>query len=178
MCKTLNIEPLQLTKNTFTKNNVQPHMSARYAQYWFNKVKTESKMRTYITIKNNFVLEDYLNIPDFNIRKHMTKLRISAHRLEIEKGRYSRPKIPANHRICTHCDCNEVEDELHLLMKCPLYSKERTPFLSCIKSKVKNFKALNDINKFIYLLSAGEDIAIHTAKFIKTCFSIRDDKCT
>ena len=51
-------------------------------------------------------------------RSVFTKLRISAHPLMIEKGRHLTPKIPVDQRIGTLCSLNEVEDELHFMLKC------------------------------------------------------------
>jgi hypothetical protein len=31
-------------------------------------------------------------------------------------------------RICLHCTLNEVEDESHMLFKCPIYETERATF--------------------------------------------------
>ena len=64
----------------------------------------------------------------------MTKFRISTHSLSIETGRYERKpnkenkliKILREERTCLYCiNNNDVEDEMHFLLKCPLYSVER-----------------------------------------------------
>jgi hypothetical protein len=54
-----------------------------------------------------------------SIVKHLTKLRISAHTLLIEKGRYHRPKISRNLRLCS--SCNKIEDEEHFMLYCNRY---------------------------------------------------------
>jgi hypothetical protein len=54
-------------------------------------------------------------------RALFTKFRISAHSLEIEQGR-SR-NIPAEARLCSHCDLNKVETEIHFLVECPTFIK-------------------------------------------------------
>jgi hypothetical protein len=41
----------------------------------------------------------------------MTRFRISAHRLAIERLRYTVPPTPAENRLCTHYLNKEVEDE-------------------------------------------------------------------
>ena len=64
-----------------------------------------------------FNLQKYL---DFNLPKslvkNLTKLRISAHTLLIEKGRYRRPKLPRDPRQCTVCP--QIEDEEHCILFC------------------------------------------------------------
>ena len=46
-----------------------------------------------------------------NKLKNLQKNRINAHDLLIESGRYFRPRIPREQRICVQC--NQVEDEEH-----------------------------------------------------------------
>ena len=59
----------------------------KYVEYWKMKITTAKKMRTYITFKTHFQHENYLYHLKFNLRKSLTKCRISAHRLAIERGR-------------------------------------------------------------------------------------------
>ena len=53
----------------------------------------------------------------------LCKFRISAHSLEIEKGRYY--NIPGENRVCLLCKAGKVEDELHLFLDCPSIFKAR-----------------------------------------------------
>ena len=92
----------------------------RYIQYWSDCIKTFSKMDTYCLMKQRFGLENYIR--DVNIRAHrisLTKIRISNHRLAIEKDRFS--KIPRKERLCVFCkadNISEIEDEQHVLLRC------------------------------------------------------------
>jgi hypothetical protein len=56
-----------------------------------------------------------------------------------------------HYRICKQCNCEAVEDEEHLLIKCNKYSFARNTFFSNINNKF--FPELSDRNKFIWLLS-------------------------
>ena len=49
--------------------------------------------------------------------KIITKFRLSNHYLPIEKGRYVKPKLNRNQRLCTFCK-SHVGDELHVLFEC------------------------------------------------------------
>ena len=40
-------------------------------------------------------------------------------------------------RICLHCTLNEVEDESHMLFKCPIYETERDTLLTYIQDNCK-----------------------------------------
>ena len=48
------------------------------------------------------------------------KLDQSAHSLAIETGRYNKPFTPAEERYCKYCH-NQVENEKHFPLYCPLY---------------------------------------------------------
>jgi hypothetical protein len=55
-----------------------------------NEQQNNGKSRTYVTFKGNFGREHYLAIiKNFDQRKSITKLRISAHQLNIERGRHT-----------------------------------------------------------------------------------------
>ncbi len=54
-----------------------------------------NKLRTYMKFKYSFKYKNHLSImTKFDSRKIFTKLRISAHDLLIERGRYRQPKVP------------------------------------------------------------------------------------
>ena len=72
---------------------------------------------------------DLLIIRSFKLKSIVSKFRLSSHKLVIEKGRHVKSKLPPDHRICMMGNINAVDDELHLLIKCPCYSKERKWFL-------------------------------------------------
>ena len=71
------------------------------------------------------------------------KLHTSSHCLMVETGRYSRPKIKRENRICTLCNTKEVEDERHLIFHCNAYSELRKTFFDKIHSIVQRNQ--NDI---------------------------------
>ena len=72
-------------------------------------------------------------------RKALVKLRISNHKLRIETGRYD--KIYRCDRLCTVCGLN-VEDEIHFLFHCSIYSAIKDEFFNKINSRSTNYKQL------------------------------------
>lgn len=65
-------------------------------------------IRSYCTFKQNFCFENYLrSIKNFEDRNFI-RFRISAHRLQIERGRYQ--NIPKNERFCLRCNNNLFDD--------------------------------------------------------------------
>ena len=43
---------------------------------------------------------------------------MSSHDLKIGITRYNNPKTPVNQRVCTRCESNEIDDEIHLFLYC------------------------------------------------------------
>ena len=80
--------------------------------------RANGKLVCYSTICHDFSLKNYLgfDIPK-RIRCLLTRLRISAHSLAIETGRYSKPKAPLEERVCRFCT-NNVESEKHFMSEC------------------------------------------------------------
>ena len=58
-------------------------------------------------------------INNVDIRKCFMSFRISAHKFEIEVGKYT--NIPALNRNYKTCSSGEVEDERHLIFSCYKY---------------------------------------------------------
>ena len=51
----------------------------------------------------------------------LLRLRVSSHSLRIQTGRYGNDRLPRNERICVDSDLNDIDDELHLLLKFPCF---------------------------------------------------------
>ena len=91
------------------------------------------KISLYASFKTTFKFESYLDyIKDFTARCALAKLRMSAHNLQIETGRFSKSKTPRDERFCPYCktlNTLAVEDEVHFLLVCSLFNEERQKFL-------------------------------------------------
>ena len=94
----------------------------------------------------------------------ITRWRLSNHNLKIETGRYSVPKIPRELRICDIC--NEIEDEAHVIFKCPIYNP--------IRVKYKTLLRKND--NILRFLNPNSDDHCDTAKYLHDIEKLRD-KC-
>ena len=72
-------------------------------------------------------MEAYLtSIANRTNRKMLAKLRCSNHPLLIEVGRHH--KMDVDTRKCSLCD--RIEDEIHFVTECQLYTETRNKFLS------------------------------------------------
>ena len=132
-----------------------------------------NKLRTYAIFKSQFKPEEYLKLNCNNQRRTLSQFRISAHKLAIERGRYTIPKTPVSNRLCTNCNLGQVEDELHFLLVCPKYQSARDIY---INSKISNqqFPNLSLDNKFMWLMS-NEDLSIckSVSSYLLHCFDLR-----
>ena len=168
--------------NTILKNN----MHAKFIICWENyigispslqNIKTSTKMRTYNLFKKEFTFENYLN-KSFNLRLPFTKLRISTHDLHIETGRYNKPSLPPDQRICQNCNLNAIENEKHFIINCPKYDILRKELFEKITTTSNsNFNILNEDEKFYHLMNYNfnnTDISTYVLKFINCSFLLRN----
>ncbi len=164
-------------------NSIKSQLLFSYEDDWFTylsspKGKTGggNKLRVYQTFKRKNEIEPYLSlIENSSDCANLTRLRISAHHLRIERGRYERVNgqtVPENERICLYCNMNAVENEFHMVIKCPLYEHLRTPIL-------KNLKLDNIPEKQVFhtLMSAKtKEIATEFSRYVSECFNLRLSK--
>ena len=73
----------------------------------------------------------------------------------IETGRYCRPIFPRENRFCKFCQNNEVEDEIHLIFDCNMYSELRKTFLDKLRALDINLK--KDLQDFPILFTSGSN---------------------
>ena len=93
-----------------------------FESIWKGALTKSPKLDFYKKIKYSFSKEPYLDSLEFDLRKTLTKLRISAHKLPVEQGRYLTPPIPRPNRHCEVCKAyNNITllgDEAHFLFAC------------------------------------------------------------
>ena len=71
-------------------------------------------------------------------------MQLSAHSLISETGRYS--NIPVEQRLCEYCK-SDIEDEFHLILKCPLYNRLRCQYIkSYYRRNPSMYKLINLLN--------------------------------
>ena len=98
-------------------------------------------------------MQTYLTKPiDKKFKRLLTKFRLSNHSLNIEIGRH-RNVIKYN-RLCTCCNFQDIEDEFHFILKCPLYNDLRKKFLK------KYYYNKPSVFKLIHLFSTSNISAL------------------
>ena len=109
------------------------------------------KLDTYFYIKTHFGKEKYLQINNFKIRQSICKIRVSAHPLNIETGRYK--NIIRSERKCTNCSEGDIEDEKHFVVDCPLYENIRVKCFDKVIDLCPNFRYMDTSSKFVWLFT-------------------------
>ena len=102
------------------------------------------------------------------MRRYVAKIRLSAHRLPIENGRYAVPPIARQERICEICksynNVTQIGDESHFLFDC--------------KVSIANIHLLNHTNKQLWLRKDEQQLFKNEkrgnlnnfAHYIKKCY--------
>ena len=157
-------------------------MRRSYEEYWKNSIGKQGngsgKLSTYRQIKIGFRKEKYLDpIKNFRERSALTKLRISAHRLEIETYRYSKKPIPRNERLCSLCIPDRLIhiDEFHAIMVCNKLKKSRSEIFEMFRQECEQFDKMGIHEKFIYILTYEGSLMSHLAKFVHEIISVKRD---
>ena len=123
-----------------------------FESIWKGALSKSPKLEFYACVKKNFSMEIYLDLLDFDLRKTLSAIRISSHRLPIERGRYLTPPISIDMRYCELClERNKVSvlgNETHFLFDCISSLSNRkylTPHnLNTISSK--NLSVFSDLH--------------------------------
>ena len=115
-----------------------------------------------------------LSISNPKIRQAFTKFRLSDHKLLIESGRHCKPPTPVNDRLCTLCQLQAIEDEIHFLIDCNFYQNLRFPLMQLATNINPYFNYLCSIDKFIFLMcNPNLSIVNQTAYFIYKAMQLR-----
>ena len=119
---------LPLSSERFSVANVIKSFKKQFRDAWDGNLTISRKLCFYKTLKSSFKKEPYLDlVNNYKDRNNLTRLRISAHHLEIERGRYN--NVPKENRTCAWCKLclgsDIIEDETHLLNECDLYAANR-----------------------------------------------------
>ena len=166
-------------------HKVKAKLKEEFTLKWHTEINKLPKLRTYRLFKTSFETERYLFIFNKNHRQALSRLRASAHTLEIEKGRWRRKlvngkwkncKVPIEERLCIFCPDNSVESEIHVIISCSKYSDIRSDLFKTAKNYIVDFESLDNVNKFIAIMQTDETSLIHNlAKCTYLIFKCRTE---
>ncbi len=78
-------------------------------------------------------------------------------------------------RLCSHCDLNQMETELHFLTECSKYTDIRTVYYDKIQQIHPTFITLSDQEKLAYLLGEHKTCCVFAAQYVSLCHHRRED---
>ena len=77
------------------------------------------KLRNYNLVRDMWNTPTYINkYLSRTERAHIAKMYCGNLPLRVETGRYR--NVPLNERLCTYCQLDEIEDDVHFIVRCPL----------------------------------------------------------
>ena len=103
--------------------------------------------------------------------KNYGKACLGILKLRIKTGRYVRPRLPPEQRLCLICNSGEVENEIHFLLFCQRYEQARQNLYSSIID-IESFMDLSTEDKLKLLLN-DTSLVKQTAKFIINSYEYR-----
>ena len=122
-------------------------MKQNFIDKWLRDISECNKLKFYLDIKSEFKIEPYLNLVENRSNKNaLTRLRISAHSLHIETGRYKRydkdikayTNTQREERKCP-IFTDDIEDEYHFLFNYTNNKKLRNSFFEYLSETYKEF---------------------------------------
>ena len=151
---------------------VENLLKEKFETKWKNDVLMKPKLRTYCKFKETFQTEQYVK---FNLNRRERSLtaqyRLGILPIHVETGRYR--GTPLEERFCFHCK-DKVEDEIHLLLDCPLYSFQRCNLFQTVKLTLPYFENCTIEQKLCILLN---EFWKECGKYISLVWEIRTLAC-
>ena len=146
----------------------------QYVSKWQTEIMDHEKhpiLRTYVLYKTVCEMEPHLYLVENpKNRIAISKIRTSSHKLEIERGRYTRPITPIEKRIC-----KVVEDEFHFMLQCYIYTVERDDLFRKIQAVDPLFQDLLPVDKFAYLMTSNDaQMWTWVGNFVHSSFEKRE----
>ena len=142
-----------------------------YSQQYLSEMRDSSRCRMYEEIKLSFSASYYVK---FNIHKNLricfTKLRLSSHKLLVERGRWIKPKVSYNERKCTLCNYSDIQDEFHITLCCVKFKLLREKYIK------PYYYRRPSMQKFVQLMNTDNRRELHRLMmFLELVFKLYMD---
>ena len=157
-------------QDTLFLSDFKLRVQDEFVKKWFSSIRNSNQLIVYKELKQSFEFEDYLLYTSCRQnRVILTKLRISAHSLRVETGRYaSRQRLDRNQRICNYCNKNVIEDEYHFIMECQAYDLIRKKYIK------KYYITRSNMFKLVQLFTSSKRNVLNLSKYLNEAFKIRN----
>ena len=170
------------------------HIQCKFQIFWRDEITSSrvgpdgeqhNKLLTYSSFKSHFATEPFITmVRNRNQRCHLSRLRVSAHRLACETQRYCRPPVPRDQRYCKYCPpvpgpggqpVRPVDDECHCLTSCIVGRDYRPALFDEVASRNCKFTQLCFVDKFKTLVCPiSPTDAKQVSRFLERQFNDRD----
>jgi hypothetical protein len=178
----LDMETIFIHKSKVDLSQVEAKLRNITNEKWQQEIINKPKLRTYILFKDSYTVEPYVNsFLSRHQRSLLAQLRLGVLPLHVETGRFKNKKDPntgqfrkykLEERICTLCDTNVVEDEIHFVCVCTKYVIPRTKLYNEISLICDEFTNMNHNDKFIYMLKYGYK---KLAQYLESAWAVRQE---
>ena len=93
--------------------------------------------------------------------RRLAQLRTGSHQLRVETGRWERPRVAREQRICQRCLSGEVDDEHHMVFDCPALEEVRVQHAGLFagSADLRSFLA-QESSQVAAFVSAGFDAVL------------------
>ena len=131
--------------------SIQDKLHETDSTFWdIGRYKSE-KLRYYNMFKFNKECEEYIKLSTTKYQRSLlAQFRCGILPIEIELGRFR--NLSLCDRICPVCS-RSVEDEIHFLCQCPLYTEIRNTLFKRASEDSDDFIRMDVFDKFVYLMS-------------------------
>ena len=145
--------------------NLRGNNSSAYLNSLTEKMRIDDRSMT--TYYRNLITPDksciYSSFVNDHFRQIITRWTLSNHKVRIETGRYSRPTIPRENRVCEMC--NTLENESHVIFDCPAYHT--------VRQKYHNLLSIR--NNIVAILNPCTELIVETARLLYDFEQVRED---
>ncbi len=83
--------------------------------------------------------------------------------------------LPPEKRLCSLCDLNQMETELHFLTECSIYMDMRTVFYDKMQQIHQTFKTLSNQEKLPYLFGEHKNCCVFSVQYVSACHDRREN---
>jgi hypothetical protein len=164
--RNVDLDSVSINRNTCDIVPFKQKQLDFFCDEWKVNIHYKPKLKTYCLFKHVFGTEKYISLNlDREDRSFIAQYRLGILPLRIETGRINNKKV--HETICTLCNSNQPENEIHFVFDCPAYNTERQKFFTTIIDDYSDFSILNTETQLIYLFEHKPRIF---AKFIKECY--------
>ena len=95
-----------------------------------SEIRDSNRCRMYREIKLSLLAPSYIELSICkHLRVYYIKLRLSSHKLLVERGRWIKSKVPYNERRCTLCNNPDIQDEFYITLCCAKFTSLRVKYI-------------------------------------------------